>query len=105
MGVNLAETSFNDSAETESNFSLETTLKVDHSSDVAKFAVPPASSIPFHRICLSSLNADSLKPMIEGRIASDGPATAQCLAILRTRLGVRQAIMTPSCTSALEVAF
>src|SRR5262249_26607491 len=37
-------------------------------------------------------------------IAADGPFTRKCARFLEERFGVRKALMTPSCTAALEMA-
>ena len=62
------------------------------------------AAIPFNRPCLAG---DELKYMAEaarsGHLSGDGQFTARCHALLEQGLGVRKALLTTSCTHALEM--
>lgn len=64
-----------------------------------------AFRIPFNRV---SLCGNELRYITEaatsGHIAGDGPFTRRCHEILERELGVRKALLTTSCTAALEMA-
>lgn len=45
-----------------------------------------------------------LKSVHEGHISGDGPFTKQCHLVLQNALGIRKALLTTSCTHALEMA-
>jgi dTDP-4-amino-4,6-dideoxygalactose transaminase len=61
--------------------------------------------IPFNR---ASLSGDELKYLAEairaGHISGDGPFTLRCQAFLEREFGVPKALLTTSCTHALELA-
>ena len=63
------------------------------------------TSIPFNR---PSLAGDELRYMAEavetGHLSGDGRFTARCHALLEQSLGVRKALLTTSCTHALEMS-
>jgi TDP-4-keto-6-deoxy-D-glucose transaminase len=63
------------------------------------------SDIPFNR---PGLSGDELKYLAEairmGHISGDGSYTNQCHDFLERKLGVRKALLTTSCTHALELA-
>ena len=62
-------------------------------------------SIPFNRPCL---HANELEYMAQavgaGHASGDGPFTQKCHVLLQHSLGVRKALLTTSCTHALEMA-
>jgi len=61
--------------------------------------------IPFHRPHLVGTEIERLSQAISsGHLAGDGEFTARCQAWLTDRLGVRRALLTHSCTAALEMA-
>lgn len=61
--------------------------------------------IPFNRPCLAG---DELRYMADavqsGHLSGDGGYTVRCHALLERTLGVRKALLTTSCTHALEMA-
>ena len=61
--------------------------------------------IPFNRPCLAG---DELRhvqeAMASGHLAGDGAYTAKCHALLESAIGVPKALLTTSCTHALEMA-
>lgn len=62
-------------------------------------------SIPFNRPCLmGNEQAYILQAITNGHAAGDGAFTKQCHAFLETTLGVPKALLTTSCTHALEMA-
>ena len=65
----------------------------------------PADVIPFNRACLTgremSYVAEAIK---QGPLAGDGPFTARCHALLEQLTGAGTALLTTSCTHALEMA-
>lgn len=64
-----------------------------------------ADVIPFNRACFTGPELAYIgQAVIHMRIAGDGPFTKKCHAWLQERLGVRQALLTTSCTHALEMA-
>ncbi len=61
--------------------------------------------IPFNRPCLmGNEQAYILQAITNGHAAGDGAFTKQCHAFLETTLGVPKALLTTSCTHALEMA-
>jgi dTDP-4-amino-4,6-dideoxygalactose transaminase len=63
------------------------------------------SSIPFTRPSLSGLEERYvLEALRSGRLAGDGPFTKRCHAELERRTGAAKALLTHSCTAALEMA-
>jgi dTDP-4-amino-4,6-dideoxygalactose transaminase len=61
--------------------------------------------IPFHVPVYDETDAAALAQSIaSGSLVGDGPATRRATAALARDLGVRHALLTPSCTHALELA-
>jgi dTDP-4-amino-4,6-dideoxygalactose transaminase len=61
--------------------------------------------IPFNRPFLVGGELDNVaRSFASGEMAGDGPFTKECQALLQTRFGARRALLTTSCTSALEMA-
>lgn len=61
--------------------------------------------IPFNRACLAGREFEYMREALERmHVSGDGPFTAMCHALLREALGVRKALLTTSCTHALEMA-
>ena len=61
--------------------------------------------IPFNKPGLAGRELEFLTTAAQsGRLAGDGPFTAQCHRILEERLGVGRVLLTTSCTHALEMA-
>lgn len=61
--------------------------------------------IPFNRPCLSGNELLYMAQALSiGHIASDGQFTARCREMLERELGVARALLTTSCTHALEMA-
>lgn len=61
--------------------------------------------VPFHVASYDDSDAAALaRVMRAGSLVGDGPATRRVSAALAERLGVRHALLTPSCTHALELA-
>ena len=61
--------------------------------------------IPFHVPAYDDSDAAALAQSIaSGSLVGDGPATRRATAALARDLGVRHALLTPSCTHALELA-
>lgn len=61
--------------------------------------------IPFNRACLSGNELEYMAQAVQnGHISGDGPFSRKCHAWLEQNLGVRKALLTTSCTHALEMA-
>ncbi len=61
--------------------------------------------IPFNRASLVGNEAAYIEQAVaNGQISGDGPFTRRCEAFLQEELGVERAILTTSCTHALELA-
>jgi dTDP-4-amino-4,6-dideoxygalactose transaminase len=61
--------------------------------------------IPFNRASLLGHELDFVREAVEnGQISGDGPFTRRCEELLERELGVRRALLTTSCTHALELA-
>ena len=61
--------------------------------------------IPFHRSSLAGRELEYVRQAIEsGAIAGDETFSRKCEAFLQAELGVPRAMLTPSCTNALELA-
>ncbi len=61
--------------------------------------------IPFNRPCVAGRETENIAAAIAaGRTSGDGPFTKQCQALLERRFGAARALLTTSCTSALEMA-
>lgn len=64
-----------------------------------------SSSIPFNRFCKVGTEFDYVQEAINNmHISGDGPFTRRCQAVLEAELGVPKALLTTSCTDALEMA-
>lgn len=62
-------------------------------------------TIPFNRPSVSELERGYLAEALDGRhYSGDGPFTRKCHALLERELGVPKALLTTSCTHALEMA-
>ena len=62
-------------------------------------------SIPFNRPCLAGNEYKYIAEAIaNGHASGDGPFTRRCHELLQRELAVRQALLTTSCTHALEMA-
>ena len=65
----------------------------------------PADVIPFNRACLTGREMSYVAEAInQGPLAGDGPFTARCHALLEQLTGAGTALLTTSCTHALEMA-
>lgn len=63
------------------------------------------NKVPFNRAHLTGEELDSLKLALDsGQLAGDGAFTRKCQAWLEARAGVSRALLTHSCTAALEMA-
>jgi len=61
--------------------------------------------LPFNKPCLAGREFDYLREAIEsGRISGDGDFTKKCHELLSRQLGIPAALLTTSCTHALEMA-
>ena len=61
--------------------------------------------IPFHKPGIIGKESRYMTEAIaKGKIGGDGTFTQQCSALLERRLGVHKALLTTSCTHALELA-
>lgn len=66
---------------------------------------PAASAIPFNRAPITGRELNLLKEVIEGRgLSGPGRFSKQCEAWLVEHLAVKHALLTHSCTAALEMA-
>ena len=64
-----------------------------------------AYRIPFNRPCLTGTELEYMAQAVQnGHISGDGPFSRKCHAWLEQHLGVRKALLTTSCTHALEMA-
>lgn len=64
-----------------------------------------AHRIPFNKPYISGQELEYVSQAIgRGEIAADGKFTKACVALIKERFGVHRALMTPSCTAALEMA-
>jgi dTDP-4-amino-4,6-dideoxygalactose transaminase len=65
--------------------------------------IEPVGPVPFNRVFLTGEERSSLASVCEGgNVATDGRATARAIEVLKSRLGLRHVLLTPSCTLALE---
>ena len=65
----------------------------------------PADVIPFNRACLTGRELSYVTAAINnGPLSGDGPFTVRCHALLEEVTGARKALLTTSCTHALEMA-
>jgi dTDP-4-amino-4,6-dideoxygalactose transaminase len=61
--------------------------------------------IPFNRACLVGREKDYIADSITGmHVSGDGPFSRRCHEILERELGVKKALLTTSCTDALEMS-
>jgi len=61
--------------------------------------------IPFNRACLAGREFEYMRQALdEMHVSGDGPFTAKCHDLLKEVLGVRKALLTTSCTHALEMS-
>ena len=61
--------------------------------------------IPFNKPCLAGKEFEYVFDAIKaGHASGDGPFTRKCQALLEQELGVNKALLTTSCTHALEIA-
>src|SRR5438445_6176589 len=61
--------------------------------------------IPFNRASMQGQEfAYMSQAVAQGHISGDGPFTRRCHALLEKNLGVHKALLTTSCTHALEMA-
>ncbi|MEQ8788001.1 MAG: dTDP-4-amino-4,6-dideoxygalactose transaminase [Pirellulaceae bacterium] len=67
--------------------------------------LPTTAGVPFHRSHLTGGERQYLQQVLDsGSIASDGPFTRRCAALLQQETGSAAVLLTPSCTAALEMA-
>ena len=65
----------------------------------------PADFIPFNKPCLAGKELEYISRALEaGHISGNGDFTKKCQAILEKELAVHKALLTTSCTHALEMA-
>jgi dTDP-4-amino-4,6-dideoxygalactose transaminase len=65
----------------------------------------PPGAIPFNRACLTGRELSYVTQAVKnGPLAGDGPFTARCHRLLEEITGARKALLTTSCTHALEMA-
>lgn len=61
--------------------------------------------IPFNKPFTIGAELENIEAAVrEGHLSGDGPLTRRCHRWLEERLGARRALLTPSCTAALEMA-
>ena len=61
--------------------------------------------IPFNRPSLEGREIELMRAAVEGGVTSaDGPYSARACSLLRDQLGVRDVLLTTSCTAALEMS-
>ena len=64
-----------------------------------------SSAIPFNRAFLTGKELTYIREAVAaGHISGDGAFTRKCQAILQDAIGCGQALLTTSCTDALEMA-
>lgn len=64
-----------------------------------------SANIPFNRLDIQGKEIDHISRAIKiGHVSGDGPFTHLCSDFLEKKLGVKKALLTPSCTHALEMA-
>ena len=62
-------------------------------------------SVPFNRLCTVGMEFDYVRQAInQMHTAGDGPFSRKCQEILQNEAGARKALLTTSCTHALEMA-
>lgn len=61
-------------------------------------------NIPFNRVCFSGDEQRYVAEAVQnGHISGDGPFTKKCQEVLENELGAKKALLTTSCTHALEM--
>lgn len=61
--------------------------------------------VPFNRACAAGRETEYMaQALANGHVAGDGPFSRKCHAFLEEALGTRKALLTTSCTHALEMA-
>jgi len=61
--------------------------------------------IPFNKPCVAGSEIEYVRAAIAaGRTSGDGPFTQRCQQLLESRFGAAKALLTTSCTAALEIA-
>jgi len=61
--------------------------------------------IPLSKPFITGKEEEYLRAVVSsGQLASDGPFTHRCSRLLEERFGIHRVLMTPSCTSSLEMA-
>ena len=76
-----------------------------HSGAVPGVASHAGSAIPFNKPFVSGKEYDYIREAIaNGHISGDGSFTRRCQAILEETLGCRKALLTTSCSDALELS-
>jgi dTDP-4-amino-4,6-dideoxygalactose transaminase len=66
---------------------------------------PASLHIPFNRLSLVGREIEYLQAAIaSGHVSGDGPFTKRCHQFLESKLGISKALLTTSCTHALEMA-
>ena len=67
--------------------------------------VAGGANIPFNRFCKVGTEFEYVQEAINNmHVSGDGPFTKKCQAMLETELGAPKALLTTSCTDALEMA-
>ena len=80
-------------------------LSFPTSSQTSRQARSVEPKIPFNKHFITGKEAGYISQAISsGSIAADGPFTRSCARLLEERFGILKVLMTPSCTSALEMA-
>lgn len=66
---------------------------------------PMAYRIPFNRPTRTDLDVDYIRQALDsGKLAGDGPFTRRCQTLLEKMLGAPRALLTTSCTDAIEMS-
>lgn len=69
-----------------------------------RFSTPSLSHVPFNRAAPTGKELQHIKDAIRNmHISGDGPFTERCSLFLEEELGVAKALLTTSCTHALEI--
>jgi dTDP-4-amino-4,6-dideoxygalactose transaminase len=64
------------------------------------------NKIPFNKPCLTGKELEYIKMSVDsGKVSGDGIFTAKCHHFFEKRFGITKALLTTSCTHALEMAF
>lgn len=62
-----------------------------------------SAHIPFNRPWISGKEDEYMREAMGGQLSGDGPFTTRCHALLQRELGIKRALLTTSCTHALEM--